>query len=90
MVVGGGHGPQIPVFGHGRSVVAGSPLLLLRLSPRHLPVVEPCPPGGHQADLVALGSGAAPGSQRWGGAGWGHFSDRGASPFGAMALSTPW
>jgi hypothetical protein len=38
----------------------------------------------------SLGGGAAPGSRRWGSACWGRFSGRGARPFGATALSTPW
>jgi hypothetical protein len=90
VVVGGGRDRWIPAYDRGRSVVVGSPLLLLRLSPHRLPVVDPCPPGGRQVDLIALRGGAAPGSRRWGGACWGRFSGRGAMPFGAMALSTAW
>jgi hypothetical protein len=52
--------------------------------------VEPRSLGGHQANLVALSSEAAPSSRRRGDTGWGHFSSQGARPFGAAALSTPW
>jgi hypothetical protein len=52
--------------------------------------VEPRPPDGCQADLVALGGGEAPDVWRRGGVCWGRFSGWGARPFSAAALSTPW
>jgi hypothetical protein len=54
------------------------------------PAVEPCPPGGHQVDLVALSGGAAPDSWHQGGVCWVRFSGWGARPFRVTVLSTPW
>jgi hypothetical protein len=86
-VIGGGCSCWISTSGHGRSGVIGSPLLLISPPP---PAVEPCPPGGHQVDLVALSGGATPDSWHQGGVCWVRFSGWGARPFCVTVLSTPW